>query len=85
MVSRVDHLEGLVGLWRFGSMCGRLVWFHYVGSTFLIVIGELNLIIVASRHMFTPMNRLAWVNVGRGCVAMYFKSKELLICNPMPY
>ena len=31
-----------------------------------MVHGELNHIIVASHHMFTPTNRLTWVNVGGG-------------------
>ena len=67
VASGVGHLEGLVGSWRFYSMCGRLVWFHSIRSTSLIVYGELNHIIVASPHMFTPVDCLAWVNVGGEC------------------
>ena len=48
-------------------MCGRSVWFHYFSSTFLTVHGELSHIILSSLHMFTPLDRLAWVNVGGGC------------------
>ncbi len=39
----------------------------YVGSTSLTIHGELNQIIVASHHMFTPVEWLTWVNVGGGC------------------
>ena len=64
--SRVDHLEGLVGSCGFCYMCKRSDWLCCVGSTSLIVHGELNHIIVASRHMFTPASQLTWVNVGGG-------------------
>jgi len=42
-------------------MCGRSEWFVFVGSTSLTIHGELNHIIIASRHMFTPADRLTWV------------------------
>jgi len=64
--SRVDHLEWLVGSYTFCDMCKRSDFLCCVGSTSLIVRGELNQIVVASRRMFTPMNQLTWANVG-GC------------------
>ena len=45
----------------------RSYWLCFVSSTSLTVHGELNHIIVASRHMFTLKDWLTWVNVGRGC------------------
>ena len=48
-------------------MCGRLVSIIFVTSTSLIIHGELNHIIMAPCHMFTPVERLAWENVGGGC------------------
>jgi len=48
-------------------MCERSIWFCFASSTSLYVHGELNHIIVASRHMFTPLDHLTWVNVEGGC------------------
>jgi len=69
VVSRVDDLEGLVDSSRFCDMCRRSNWLCCVGSTYLTIHGELNQIVVASRHMFTPTNWLTWVNMGGGCYA----------------
>jgi len=54
-------------------MCGRLEWLCFVGSTSLIVHGDLNHIILASCHMFTPTHWLTWVNVGGGCYKVVSK------------
>lgn len=72
VVSRVGHVEGLVGSWRLCSICERSVWFCYANSTSLTVHGELNHIIVVSHHMFNLVDRLAWVNVGRGCYKILY-------------
>jgi len=47
-------------------MCGRSEWFFFWGSTSLTIHGELNHIIVASHHMFSPIDWLTWVNDGGG-------------------
>jgi len=63
----VNHLEGLVVSYSFCDMCKRSDWLCLVGSTSLTVHGELNQIVVAARHMFTPIDWLTWINVGGGC------------------
>jgi len=47
-------------------MCGRSEWFCFVRCISLTIHGELNHIIAASRHMFSPMDWLNWVNLGGG-------------------
>lgn len=49
------------------------------GSTSLIVHGELNHIIVASRHMVTPTDWLNWVNVGGGCYREFINSSSMIL------
>lgn len=63
----------------------------FVGPTSLTVHGDLNKILVATRHMFTPTDWLNWVNVEGGCC----KIKDLFVwssltehpftVNPKPY
>jgi len=67
VVLGVRYLEGLVVRWRFYISWGRSDWLCFVSSTSLTIHGDLNHIIVASRHMFTPVEHLAEVNVGGGC------------------
>lgn len=51
-------------------MCRRSDWLCFVGSTSLTVHKELNQMIVDSRHIFTPSDRLTWENVGGGCYSV---------------
>lgn len=48
-------------------MCGRLDWFVFISSNSLTIHEELNHIIEASCHIFTPADLLTSVNVGGGC------------------
>jgi len=45
-------------------MCRRSDWLCFVSSTSLTVYGELNHIIVVSRHIFSLADWLTWLNMG---------------------
>ena len=65
--SKLGHLEGSFSSRGSCSSLGRSIRFSCVDLTSLIAIMELNHIIVTLHHMFTPVDWLAWVNVGGGC------------------
>lgn len=48
-------------------MCRRSSWLCFFDSNSIIVHGDLNPIMVSSRHMFNPVYQLTWINVGGGC------------------
>ena len=71
-------MEWLVSPWGSCSLWGRLVWFWIINSTLLIVLGELIHIIVTLHHIFTPVDRLYYVNVGAGCYRVVLECGSLL-------
>jgi len=79
LISGVGHLTWLVGSWTFYRFWGSSNWSCHVDFTSLNVHGELNHIILTLRHMFIPVDLLAWVNVEGGCYRVVSENGSILV------